>query len=263
MESKSPKITIITINYNNLDGLKRTFTSVFNQTWKEFEYVVIDGGSTDGSKELLEQYHDKIDYWVSESDKGIYNAMNKGIKKAKGEYLLFLNSGDNLINDKILEEHHNFIKEKDLIYFNLEIARNTFSQVRTYPEYINFSFMFSAGLPHQATFIKAHLFNELGKYDENLKFSSDWKFFMLCLFKLNCSYLKVDTTLSTFYLDGISSDSKNLKILNEERNQVMNSYFKCFVEDMIELVALKLLVSNLKKSRKIGLLVKLGLINKF
>ncbi len=75
--------------------------------------------------------------------------------------------------------------------------------------------------------------------------------------------MKVDTTLSTFYLDGISSDSKNLKILNEERNQVMNSYFKCFVEDMIELVALKLLVSNLKKSRKIGLLVKLGLINKF
>lgn len=263
MESKSKKITIITINYNNLEGLKRTFTSVFNQTWKEFEYVVIDGGSTDGSKELIEQYHDKIDYWVSESDKGIYNAMNKGIKKAKGEYLLFLNSGDKLFNDKVLEENHSFIKEKDLIYFNIIISSNNFSKIRIYPDFINFSFMFLAGLPHQSTFIKAYLFNELGMYDENLKISSDWKFFMLCLFKKNCSYFKVNSTLSIFYLDGISSNFKNQKKLNEERNLVLNSYFKCYVDDMNELVKLRLVISNLRKSRKIGLLVKLGIINKF
>ena len=133
LESNIPKISIITVNYNNLEGLQRTFNSVFNQTWKEFEYVVIDGGSTDGSKELIEKYNDKIDYWVSESDNGIYNAMNKGIKKAKGEYLLFLNSGDNLFNHTVLEENHSVIKEMDLIYFNLEFKRNNFSEVRTYP----------------------------------------------------------------------------------------------------------------------------------
>ncbi len=263
MESKSPKITIITINYNNLDGLKRTFTSVFNQTWKEFEYVVIDGGSTDGSKELLEQYHDKIDYWVSESDKGIYNAMNKGIIKATGEYILFLNSGDNLFSNKVMEENHSLIKEMDLIYFDIEIVNKEHSKVNIIPEYLNFSFMFFNTLPHPATFIKAYLFNVLGKYDENFKIVSDWKFFMLCLFQLNCSYLKVNATLSTFYLDGISSDKKYQEILIEERNQVLNSYFKCYIEDMNKLLELKLLVSNLKKSRKIGLLVKLGLINKF
>jgi len=72
-----PQLSIITINFNNLSGLKRTIDSVVNQTWKDFEFIVIDGGSTDGSKELIEQYHDKIDYWVSEPDRGVYDAMNK------------------------------------------------------------------------------------------------------------------------------------------------------------------------------------------
>jgi glycosyltransferase involved in cell wall biosynthesis len=91
-----PKLSIITINYNNLEGLQRTVESVVNQTWQEFEYIVIDGGSTDGSADFIESQSETIDYWVSEPDKGIYNAMNKGIAKASGEYLLFLNSGDHL-----------------------------------------------------------------------------------------------------------------------------------------------------------------------
>ena len=98
-----PQLSIITINYNNLAGLQKTFESVFNQTFQDFEYIVIDGGSTDGSKELIEQYHDKIDYWVSEPDSGIYNAMNKGIVRANGEYLQFLNSGDSLLGENILK----------------------------------------------------------------------------------------------------------------------------------------------------------------
>lgn len=83
------RLSIITINYNNLEGLKKTVESVVNQTWQEFEYIVIDGGSTDGSATYLESQNDKITYWVSEPDKGIYSAMNKGIAKATGEYLLF------------------------------------------------------------------------------------------------------------------------------------------------------------------------------
>ena len=82
------KLSVITINYNNRDGLKKTIESVVNQTYKDFEYIIIDGGSTDGSVEVLKEYSDKIDYWVSEPDKGIYNAMNKGIDIAKGEYVM-------------------------------------------------------------------------------------------------------------------------------------------------------------------------------
>ena len=89
---KTPLISVITINFNDRVGLERTFESVFNQTFQDFEYIVIDGGSNDGSKELIEQNTEKISYWISEPDKGIYNAMNKGISAAKGDYLLFLNS---------------------------------------------------------------------------------------------------------------------------------------------------------------------------
>ena len=79
------KLSIITVNYNNREGLQRTIDSVVSQTFRDFEWIVIDGGSTDGSKELIKQYADHFSYWVSEPDKGIYNAMNKGILKATGE----------------------------------------------------------------------------------------------------------------------------------------------------------------------------------
>ena len=96
--------SIITINYNNKDGLLKTIESVLCQTYKDFEFIVIDGGSTDGSREIIEKYAGHIDYWVSEPDKGIYNAMNKGIKVAHGDYLNFMNSGDYFYNENVLND---------------------------------------------------------------------------------------------------------------------------------------------------------------
>ena len=98
----SMKISIITINFNNLEGLKKTIESVINQTYSNIEYIVIDGGSTDGSVEVIKEYNDEITYWVFEKDKGIYNAMNKGILKSKGKYLQFLNSEDWLIDNEVV-----------------------------------------------------------------------------------------------------------------------------------------------------------------
>src|SRR5690606_3965772 len=115
----NPLISIITVNLNNLEGLKRTMASVFNQTYQNFEYLIIDGGSSDGSKEYIEANADKISYWVSEPDKGIYNGMNKGIKKARGEYLLFLNSGDHFVEQKVLEDNHHFLNDSPIIYFDV------------------------------------------------------------------------------------------------------------------------------------------------
>ena len=221
------KISIITINYNNLGGLITTISSVKKQTWQEFEYIVIDGGSSDGSKEYIENEDQYIDYWVSEKDSGIFNAMNKGINKAKGEYLLFVNSGDHLFDDTVLEKNHNSIMEKDLIYFNLQMVRNGISRITKSPAELSFSDLYTSSLPHPATFIKRELFSKIGMYDESLRIVSDWKFFILALFKFDCSYLKIEDTLSTFYLDGISTLEDN----SYERELVLNQYFKRYLKD--------------------------------
>ncbi|HEY1193475.1 glycosyltransferase family 2 protein [Flavobacterium sp.] len=221
------KISIITINYNNLGGLMATVTSVKNQTWQAFEYIVIDGGSEDGTKEYLESQTNFLDFWVSEKDSGIYNAMNKGIKAATGEYLLFLNSGDHFFNEKALELNHHFLTEKDLICFNLQMVRNGVSKIAKSPTNLFFSDLYTSSLPHPSTFIKRQLFDIVGLYDEDFKIVSDWKFFILALFKHNCTYLKVEETLSTFYLDGISSRED----YSEERSLVMKEYFNGFILD--------------------------------
>ena len=97
------KLSIVTINYNNLAGLRKTMESVFSQTCKDFEYIVIDGSSTDGSAEYVRTQADKLTYWVSEPDTGIYNAMNKGVRAATGEYVLMLNSADSLVDEYVIE----------------------------------------------------------------------------------------------------------------------------------------------------------------
>lgn len=258
-----PKLSIITINYNNLEGLQRTIASVVNQTWKEFEYIVIDGGSTDGSGEYIASQTKNIDYWVSEPDKGIYNAMNKGIAKATGEYLLFLNSGDHFCSSTVLQENQSRIANHDLIYFNINVIddKNTF--LKKYPVQLSFSYFIKDTLPHPATFIKASLFTKFGMYDESLKIVSDWKFFIESICKFNCSYLRIDETLTTFYFDGLSSVPQNKALIFEEKQKVLKSGFQTFIHDNDELLALKSLLSNLRESRKIKILMKLGILNKF
>jgi len=240
------KLSIITINYNNLVGLKRTVESVVNQTWQEFEYIVIDGGSTDGSAEYIESQKQHFDYWVSESDKGIYNAMNKGIAKATGEYLLFLNSGDHLYSATVLSENHSAIKEKDLIYFDVQMIGEFTSKMVSHPDELRFYHFYINGLNHQSVLIRRCLFDIVGFYDENLKIVSDWKFFILALFKFNCSYINIKKTLSTYYLDGISSKED----LWYERSQVLKEHFSLFISDYEELVV----VSPLLKTNRFKML---------
>ena len=109
------KYSIITVNYNNKNGLEMTIKSVLGQTCKDFEYIIIDGGSTDGSVEVIKKYASRIDYWVSEPDKGVYNAMNKGIRKATGDYLNFMNSGDAYHSTSALEIIAGLHSDDDII----------------------------------------------------------------------------------------------------------------------------------------------------
>jgi glycosyltransferase involved in cell wall biosynthesis len=258
-----PKLSIITINYNNLEGLKRTVASVVSQTWQEFEYIIIDGGSTDGSAKYIESFNDNFDYCVSEKDSGIYNAMNKGIKVATGEYLLFLNSGDHLYDNTVLEKNHQLIIEKDLVYFNLNIVDVVRSYIRKYPSKLLFSYLMYDTLPHPSTFIKSTLFDKVGKYDENFKIVSDWKFFIESVCIENASYIRIDNVMSTFYLGGYSSDINNQNLIAEEKKEVLESNFSAYLEDIQELNKQKATVDSLKTSKKINLLVKLGMLNKF
>lgn len=258
-----PKLSIITINYNNLEGLEKTAQSVFNQTWKEFEYIVIDGGSTDGSANYLDSQKDKIDYWISEPDNGVYHAMNKGILKASGEYLLFLNSGDHFYNIDVLLNNRDDIVDYDLIYFNVALIEKGKQHIYIYPDKLNFSFFYEGTICHQSTLIKKQLFDKVGLYDESLTIVSDWKLFILALFKFNCSSKKINSTLTTYYLDGFSSDPKNKNLARQERSQILKSNFSVFLDDFKEFERMVQLLEDLRKSKKIQLLQKLSWLKKF
>lgn len=172
------KYSIITVNYNNKEGLRKTIESVIHQTYRDFEFIIIDGGSTDGSDDVLKEYDAQIDYWVSEPDGGIYQGMNKGIKKATGEYLNFMNSGDCFFTSDILEKvsHYNsdadFIVGKDY-HYNSETHQGHASIQPPRTTMIHF---FVATLDHQSSFIKKDLFND-SLYDESHRLVSDWIFF--------------------------------------------------------------------------------------
>lgn len=233
-----PKLSIITINLNNVTGLQRTFESVFEQTNHDYEIIVVDGGSTDGSVALIEKYKDQISYWVSETDSGVYQAMNKAIKKATGEYLLFLNSGDYLVDNNVLQDMSVELGDTAIVYGNvLFIECDGKSYIGVYPAKLSFTHFVEGALPHPASFIQRALFEKVGLYDENLKICADWKFFMDAVCRYNCSYKQVNRTVAAFCLDGISSN--NTEIILQEKKQVLQSEYPLFMATYLELKRLK------------------------
>jgi glycosyltransferase involved in cell wall biosynthesis len=205
--------------------------SVLKQTYSNIEYIVIDGGSNDGSKAYIENHKDSLAYWVSKPDQGIYHAMNKGIDRATGDYLLFLNSGDWLMDRSVIEKVVEAKPIRDIVYGYLEIleVEEGMSRLKKYPENLTFSYFFKDSLPHSGgTFIKRNCFkNDLKYYDEDLKIVSDWKWFLIGLFKKNYSYQLIDKVIGVFeYGTGISSLQENRKLLLDEKQQVLDSEFK-------------------------------------
>jgi glycosyltransferase involved in cell wall biosynthesis len=258
-----PKISIITVNYNNLEGLQQTVDSVSSQTWQGFEHIIIDGGSTDGSVAYIASTSDRFAYWVSEPDKGVYHAMNKGIAQASGEYLLFLNSGDHFFSAKVLEQNHQAIQEHAIIYFNLQVIEGHKIFIKEYPEVLSFSYFVKDTLPHPATFIAKAAFEKTNLYNEDFRILSDWKFFLDSICKYNVTYNKVNTTLSTFYIGGMSSNPANSAIKQDEKQQVLQQDYAAFVQDIDDVILYKEIVTTFRKSSIIRWLVKLGLLNQF
>lgn len=209
------RYSIITINYNHKEGLNRTIESVACQTDTDYEYIIIDGGSTDGSVDVIKQHTDNITYWVSEKDNGVYHAMNKGVVQAKGDYLIFMNSGDCFHSSKALESVSEY--EEDIIC----------GQVSTFPSghhkpTITLVDLLRISLPHQAMFIKRELLIR-HPYDENYKILSDWKFCLETIIIENCSFRAIEDIIADYESGGISANSNGL--LPRERELVLKDLF--------------------------------------
>lgn len=229
------KVSVITVNFNDKKGLRKTLESVTNQTYKDFEFIVIDGGSNDGSKELIEQYQDKITHWVSEKDNGVFNAMNKGIKIATGDFIIFMNGGDCFYNNSVLEDTiQDFTSEYDIYYGDNYKESNGSKRLKTYPEKLSFSFFYSSAINHQSTFIRKTLFDDYFYYNENYKIASDWEFFIYTICYKNVSYKYLKRTIAIYDFTGISSNPKFRDLYNEEKKMTFQKYFPAFIEDYKE-----------------------------
>ena len=242
------KVSIITVNYNNNEGLQKTFDSVFAQSYTDFDYIVIDGGSNDGSRELIESNKDKLAYWLSEKDRGIYDAMNKGIDNAKAEYLLFLNSGDYLYNKDVLREVAESGLDADIVYGDIIWDTDGVQSENRFPDKISFDFFSRGGfLPHQGSFIRKSLFNAIGNYDVQYRIIADWVFFLIAICKYNCSYKHIHTFISICGRDGISCKPESWQSIAADRQKAMETNFPAFVPDYKNLDSMRSELNKLKK----------------
>lgn len=244
------RFSIITINFNNKDGLKRTINSVLCQTCIDYEFIIIDGGSTDGSVEVIKENESQITYWVSEKDNGVYHAMNKGVAQAHGDYCIFMNSGDCFHSPDALSSVLNY--QEDIIC----------GQVSTFPSghhkpTISLVDLLRISLPHQAMFIKRDLLIK-HPYDEEYKILSDWKFCIENLVIDNCSFRNIEVVIADYESGGISSNSNGL--LAKERADILHEMFPARIladyERMVpvddELVDLSLILTKTDGIRKLA-----------
>jgi len=258
------KLSIITINYNNASGLQKTMESVLTQTSRDFEYIIIDGDSTDRSvdviKRLIQSTNQPINF-ISEPDTGIYNAMNKGIRMAKGEYLQFLNSGDRLIAPDVTAKmltclfpslQGEGLGVRSLIFYGNMLKQLPKRILRDrgfagrMPTMLDF---FTGTLNHSPTYIKRSLFDTYGMYDESLRIVSDWKWYLqvIVLDQIVPVYIDIDVTV--FDMNGISTVNSDLDKV--ERKQVLSEILPASVLADYERWAFP--IDQLKRINRYGL----------
>lgn len=219
-----PKLTIITINFNHIEGLRRTIESVANQTYADYEWIVVDGGSTDGSKELLERYQDRFAWWCSEPDKGVYNAMNKGLAHATGMYVNFMNSGDTYALKTTLADVFEMEHSADIVYGVMKRCRldgepmgvgSIKNDFQWYDIYID-------NIGHQAEFAKRVLY-QIKKFDENYKLLADWDWnaYMIAVERVSVEF--IPKVLCIYEAGGLSDKLKPKA--DEELQIIRNKYF--------------------------------------
>lgn len=249
-----PFISIITINFNDASGLKKTIESVVNQSFQDVEYIVIDGLSADDSVEVIEQYCEKIAYWISEKDSGIYHAMNKGIDKASGEYLLFLNSGDVFTSNDTLKEvvsHKNFRGE--IIYGDYQFENGN----KIYPDKVTPYYFLKSSLPHQSTFFKKNVFDIMGRFDESYSICGDRAFFLKCMVSNQFFWQHIQYSVTLFNLDGISNNREHLIKKQAEDERLWKENLGAFYQDYKKFLILEKEIKEIKKKTIKGILLRI------
>lgn len=242
------RLSIVTINFNNAEGLRKTLASVATQTYRDIEHIIIDGGSSDKSVKVIQDYVTRVEsresrvksvIWVSEKDSGIYNAMNKGIKKATGAYIQILNSGDILAAPDVTERMVAVLTQVNseelrvksvgvpILYGNMmkdfgneKIVRDTCGERMYTPE--SFLYFYIGTLNHDCAYIRRDLFDKYGLYNEEMKICSDWEWYVkaIALGGEKADYTNIDVTI--FDMNGISeSGGKNKDLIKKERREYL------------------------------------------
>ena len=222
MEKIMPLVSVVTVSYNAVDCIERTMQSVFGQTYANIEYIVNDGGSNDGTVGIIQKYASRIDYWISEKDRGIYDAMNKGIRQARGEWISFINCGDEYCGSTVLEEvFHSAIENRTGVIYGNIMFKYAWGNVEKKPDDLS---GFNRYFPifHPSTLVRTSLMKEY-LFDTSFRIAADYHFFYRLYLKKECEFLYIPVCMSIFDAEsGISSTQQNLFFIENAR--VTGSY---------------------------------------
>lgn len=219
------KLSIVTVNLNNAAGLEKTLISLRKQINNNFELIVIDGASKDNSQNIVNEYRSIISAFISEKDEGIFDAQNKGWKLANGEYVLFLNSGDYLTDNTIIDKFNQIDLNSDLIIGDIIFDLGIVKWRRYYNSKPDDIFLYLESLPHSSTFIKRELLERLNGYDLNYKIVADYDFFIKSIFQYKARLSFLNYPISVFNKMGISSEEIKGGEHLIEREKVFIEYF--------------------------------------
>jgi glycosyltransferase involved in cell wall biosynthesis len=216
-------LSVITINRNNASGLSQTLASVLEQTDRDFEYVVVDGASTDGSREVLVATSG-VDDWTSEPDGGIYDALNKGIARATGDYLLFINSGDRIAEATTIRDVRPQLGCADIVYGDMKVEGPNGSWDGFMPDVIDLRQMMNDTLWHPVSFIRRELFDRYGTYDTSFVMCGDYEWFFNVIVDKHVTTQHIAQFITIFDLTGLSSNPENAAKVASEKERAQRRW---------------------------------------
>lgn len=229
-----PKLTVITINFNNAAGLDRTLRSVRQQSNRNFEYLIIDGGSTDNSISIIQKNSDIVSRWQSEKDNGEYDGMNKGISQAKGEYLMFLNSGDIFFDEHSVRNLLATNFQEDFVFGDVCIDYGSTKKIMKYPDTLGYWFLYSEMICHQVQVIRARLLRKLGGYNTQIKIVADYDFMIHALIGKRVSYRHIPHTLAIYGWGGKSTQPEAAEIIRQGKDMIRKKYFTKQIHSVLQ-----------------------------